>query len=426
MILDFDRDVWGYIALGNFRQRVVEGEVGSSTMPHKVNPIDFELRGQRGRRERLAGPPARKLPVLAGSATSPTRPCCAPSGRRSRTPSLLACRAEGHRQARRRRGAPGRRPRRESVLTTIQTVMRRYGIENPYEQLSAKRAQSRRGDAARFVSELDIPDHAKAELNTLTPAGYVGDAEALTRDPRGGVMTTPGQHREPAPTARRRTRRTSCGAGAATAGPSEGASPPRSSVACCRASRAAGVATCLLGIVLVYVACMGAVGIRGGLAFSGYSLRMLGAMHPPAIVLGEYWRFVSSAWLHGDLLHLLFNAYALLSIGPLLERAYGKRRFLVLWFVAGAVSMIGSFGWSWLYAGAAAARTSVGASGAICGLIGAMYVVAFRLKNTAAQHAIQRWGFDHPARRRRPRDRQRSAPHRRPRGRLRRVRVHLA
>ena len=160
-----------------------------------------------------------------------------------------------------------------------------------------------------------------------------------------------------------------------------------------RLARSPGVATCLLGIVLVYVACMGAVGIRGGLAFSGYSLRMLGAMHPPAIVLGEYWRFVSSAWLHGDLLHLLFNAYALLSIGPLLERAYGKRRFLVLWFVAGAVSMIGSFGWSWLYAGAAAARTSVGASGAICGLIGAMYVVAFRLKNTAAQHMIQRWGF---------------------------------
>lgn len=158
-----------------------------------------------------------------------------------------------------------------------------------------------------------------------------------------------------------------------------------------RLARSPGVATTLLGILLVYVGSVGAAGVDSALGFSGYSLRMLGAMHPPAIMQGDVWRWVTGAWLHHDPIHLLFNSAALASIGPALERAYGRRRFLVLWFFAGVVSMIGSFAWGWGLGGAAAARTAVGASGALCGVIGATLVVAYRLQNSAALRALRGW-----------------------------------
>ncbi|MCL4745784.1 MAG: adenylosuccinate lyase [Burkholderiaceae bacterium] len=187
ILLDLDRDLWGYIALGFFRQRLKEGEVGSSTMPHKVNPIDFEnSEGNLGLANALLGHLSEKLPVSRWqrdlSDSTVLRNVGVALGY-----SLLAwdacLRGLSKLEVDGARLADDLNANWEVLAEPIQTVMRRYGVENPYEQLKALT----RGKAitpqqlAAFVDSLAIPDEAKARLRALTPGGYTGKAAELAR-----------------------------------------------------------------------------------------------------------------------------------------------------------------------------------------------------------------------------------------------------
>ncbi len=187
VLLDLDRDLWGYVSLGFFRQRLEEGEVGSSTMPHKVNPIDFEnSEGNLGLANALLRHLSEKLPVSRWqrdlSDSTVLRNVGVALGY-----SLLAwdaCRRGlGKLEVDRDRLDADLNANWEVLAEPIQTVMRRYGVENPYEQLKALT----RGKAitaqqlAAFVDALAIPDEAKARLRALTPAGYTGMAAQLAR-----------------------------------------------------------------------------------------------------------------------------------------------------------------------------------------------------------------------------------------------------
>jgi membrane associated rhomboid family serine protease len=146
------------------------------------------------------------------------------------------------------------------------------------------------------------------------------------------------------------------------------------------------------------VAVYGMVGLLAGgtgiLAPSVYSLIHLGANFAPYILEGQVWRLVTAIFLHGDLLHLAFNAYALWIIAPLLENSFGKGRFVVMFMVAGIISCLASFGWgfasaelsnlvpvSFLFNGSIS-RPSVGMSGAITGLLGAGVAAGWKVKNS--------------------------------------------
>ncbi len=187
VLLDLCRDLWGYVALGYFRQRAVAGEVGSSTMPHKVNPIDFEnAEGNLGLANALLAHLGEKLPVSRWqrdlSDSTVLRNLGAALGH-----VLLACRS-----ALRGLGkleADPERMRRdldeawEVLAEAVQTVMRRHGVEEPYERLKAL-TRGRRVDRETlraFVEDLPIPEEAKARLLALTPATYTGYAAELAR-----------------------------------------------------------------------------------------------------------------------------------------------------------------------------------------------------------------------------------------------------
>ena len=187
ILLDFDRDVWGYISLGYFRQKLKEGEIGSSTMPHKVNPIDFEnSEGNAGLANALLRHLSEKLPVSRWQRdltdSTVLRNVGVAFGH-----SLLAWDAclggVGKLELNAERLAADLDATWEVLAEPIQTVMRRYGIENPYEQLKAlTRGKAITPEAlADFVDRLPIPDDAKARLKALTPAGYVGKAAELAR-----------------------------------------------------------------------------------------------------------------------------------------------------------------------------------------------------------------------------------------------------
>jgi adenylosuccinate lyase len=188
ILIDLDRDVWGYVSLGYFRQRVKEGEVGSSTMPHKVNPIDFEnSEGNLGLANALLRHLAEKLPVSRWQ--------------RDLTDSTVLRNmgvALGHsllgwvslRQGLAKLAVDEARIAAdldaswEVLAEPIQTVMRRYGVPNPYEQLKALtrgRAGITRDSLHAFIDGLAIPADAKARLKQLTPAGYTGLAADLAR-----------------------------------------------------------------------------------------------------------------------------------------------------------------------------------------------------------------------------------------------------
>jgi len=183
ILIDFNRDVWGYISLGYFRQKVKAGEVGSSTMPHKVNPIDFEnSEGNLGLANALFEHLAGKLPVsrFQRDLTDSTvlRNLGVALGY-----SLLACdsclRGIGKLEVNGARLAADLDDNWEVLAEPIQTVMRRYGVENPYEQLKALtrgRDGITRESLRTFIDSLSIPDDAKAALLALTPAGYIGNA----------------------------------------------------------------------------------------------------------------------------------------------------------------------------------------------------------------------------------------------------------
>jgi adenylosuccinate lyase len=188
ILIDLDRDLWGYVSLGYFRQRASEGEVGSSTMPHKVNPIDFEnSEGNLGIANALARHFSDKLPVSRWQ--------------RDLTDSTVLRNlgvAIGHAlvgYTALRRGLAKLEvddarldadldANWEVLAEPIQTVMRRYGLPEPYEQLKAL-TRGRRGMTREalhaFVDGLALPAEAKARLKALTPATYVGRAEALAK-----------------------------------------------------------------------------------------------------------------------------------------------------------------------------------------------------------------------------------------------------
>ncbi len=187
ILLDLDRDVWGYVSLGYFRQKLKEGEIGSSTMPHKVNPIDFEnSEGNAGLANALLRHLSEKLPVSRWQRdltdSTVLRNVGVAFGH-----SLLAwdacLRGLGKLELHAERLAADLDATWEVLAEPIQTVMRRYGVENPYEQLKAlTRGKAITPEAlAAFVDRLPIPDDAKARLRALTPAGYTGKAAELAR-----------------------------------------------------------------------------------------------------------------------------------------------------------------------------------------------------------------------------------------------------
>ena len=188
ILIDFNRDVWGYISLGYFKQKVKAGEVGSSTMPHKVNPIDFEnSEGNLGMANAVLAFLSEKLPVSRwqrdltdstvlrnmgvgiGYAVLGLAAHLRGLNKLEANPAALAADLDGT---------------WELLAEPIQTVMRRYGVANPYEKL--KDLTRGKGGItpevlASFIRDLDIPDEAKQQLLDLTPASYVGKAENLAK-----------------------------------------------------------------------------------------------------------------------------------------------------------------------------------------------------------------------------------------------------
>ncbi|MCO4320641.1 adenylosuccinate lyase [Aliidiomarina quisquiliarum] len=188
ILIDLNRDVWGYIALNHFKQRTVEGEVGSSTMPHKVNPIDFEnSEGNLGLANAILGHLAEKLPVSRwqrdltdstvlrnlgvglGYSFIGWQATLKGLSKLEINTAVLAAELDQN---------------WELLAEPVQTVMRRYGIEKPYEKLKdltrGKRLSA--ADMAAFIDSLDMPATAKAELKKLSPANYIGDAVRLAKD----------------------------------------------------------------------------------------------------------------------------------------------------------------------------------------------------------------------------------------------------
>ena len=188
VLLDLNRDVWGYISLGYFKQKVKAGEVGSSTMPHKVNPIDFEnSEGNLGLANAMLRHLAEKLPVSRwqrdltdstvlrnmgvgfGYSLLAYESCLRGLGKLEANPAELAADLDAN---------------WEVLAEPIQTVMRRYGVPNPYEQLkelTRGKGGINRATLHAFIDDLAIPDDAKARLKAMTPGSYVGKAAELAR-----------------------------------------------------------------------------------------------------------------------------------------------------------------------------------------------------------------------------------------------------
>ena len=187
VLLDLDRDLWGYVSLGYFAQKTKPGEVGSSTMPHKVNPIDFEnSEGNVGIANALLRHLAEKLPVSRWqrdlSDSTAQRNLGAALGH-----TLLAyascLRGLARLQADPQRLAADLEANWEVLAEAVQQVMRRYGVPEAYEKLKAMSRGRRleRSDLAQFVRRLPIPAEAKRRLLALTPAKYTGLAADLAR-----------------------------------------------------------------------------------------------------------------------------------------------------------------------------------------------------------------------------------------------------
>ena len=182
ILIDLDRDVWGYISLGYFKQKTVEGEVGSSTMPHKVNPIDFEnSEGNLGIANALFSHLSAKLPISRWQRDLTDSTVLRNLGV-GFAHSLIAYEATlkglGKLQINPARLDEDLDHAWEVLAEPIQTVMRRYNIEKPYEKLKAlTRGKAMTPEVIKnFVESLDIPEQAKAELMALTPGRYIGNA----------------------------------------------------------------------------------------------------------------------------------------------------------------------------------------------------------------------------------------------------------
>ena len=189
ILIDFDRDVWGYISLGYFKQKTVAGEVGSSTMPHKVNPIDFEnSEGNLGIANAIMQHLAAKLPVSRWQRDLTDSTVLRNMGV-GLGQSLIAYAATlkgiGKLEASPARLDEDLNNAWEVLAEPIQTVMRRYGIEQPYEKLKAlTRGQAgiTKATLASFIDSLELPQPVKDELKALTPASYIGNAKEQALD----------------------------------------------------------------------------------------------------------------------------------------------------------------------------------------------------------------------------------------------------
>ena len=188
ILIDLNRDVWGYISVGYFKQKIKAGEVGSSTMPHKVNPIDFEnSEGNLGLANALLRHLAEKLPVSRwqrdltdstvlrnmgvgfGYSLLAYESCLRGLGKLEAHPEMLAADLDAN---------------WEVLAEPIQTVMRRYGIAKPYEQLKALtrgKTGMTRDVLHSFIDGLAIPEAEKTRLKQLTPARYIGQAVELAK-----------------------------------------------------------------------------------------------------------------------------------------------------------------------------------------------------------------------------------------------------
>ena len=182
ILIDFDRDIWGYIAMGHFKQKTIAGEIGSSTMPHKVNPIDFEnSEGNLGIANALFTHLSQKLPISRWQRDLTDSTVLRNLGV-GFAHGLIAYQAT-------LKGISKLKVNEANLLDEldhnwevlaepIQTVMRRYGIEKPYEKLKElTRGKRVDGDSMRdFIMTLALPDSVKTELCKLTPASYIGRA----------------------------------------------------------------------------------------------------------------------------------------------------------------------------------------------------------------------------------------------------------
>lgn len=188
ILIDFDRDVWGYIALNHFKQKTIAGEIGSSTMPHKVNPIDFEnSEGNLGLANALMQHLASKLPVSRWQRDLTDSTVLRNLGVGVGY-SLIAYQATlkgiSKLEVNRDRLLDELDHNWEVLAEPIQTVMRRYGIEKPYEKLK-ELTRGKRVDAAgmtAFIDSLELPEHEKTRLKLMTPANYIGRAVQMVDD----------------------------------------------------------------------------------------------------------------------------------------------------------------------------------------------------------------------------------------------------
>jgi adenylosuccinate lyase len=188
ILIDFCRDIWGYISLGYFTQKTIDGEIGSSTMPHKVNPIDFEnAEGNLGLAIAIGDHFATKLPISRWQRDLTDSTVLRNLGV-SCAHSLISyasiCKGIGKLEINESKLTEDLNKAWEVLAEPIQTVMRRYGVENPYEKLKAL-TRGKQIDSKiieDFINTLEIPAEAKVELLKLTPMNYIGDAIKLARD----------------------------------------------------------------------------------------------------------------------------------------------------------------------------------------------------------------------------------------------------
>lgn len=187
IIIDFDRDVWGYISLGYFKQKTIAGEVGSSTMPHKVNPIDFEnSEGNLGIANAVFNHLSAKLPVSRWQ-----RDLTDSTVLRNMGVGFGYCaiafastlKGISKLEINRARLNEDLENAWEVLAEPIQTIMRRYDVPEPYEKLKAlTRGQTiSKQVILDFVETLDIPEEAKAAMRALTPQNYIGNADAQAK-----------------------------------------------------------------------------------------------------------------------------------------------------------------------------------------------------------------------------------------------------
>ena len=188
ILLDLCRDFWGYISLGYFRQKTIAGEVGSSTMPHKVNPIDFEnAEGNLGLANAILDHLSQKLPISRWQRDLTDSTVLRNLGVGLAHADLAlqsTLRGLGRLEADEGRLREDLDANWEVLAEPIQTLMRRHGVDRPYERLKELTRGQRIGpeDLRRFIEALDIPAEAKARLIALTPAGYRGNADQQARD----------------------------------------------------------------------------------------------------------------------------------------------------------------------------------------------------------------------------------------------------